>query len=145
MAQRPFLLDEALTINKLSTSCHQSDAQTHGHLACLPWPYAAIVPYVQTLTCFPYRDPAVAVSETEEGAGRGTLALVGDLAHSAAASAATLARDAVLGRPGGYRAGAPCLLLSRTRSPGRAAACESPSTRAGASCGQCPPNRRPPQ
>lgn len=53
------------------------------------------------------RDPAVAVSEAEEGAGRGTLALVGDLAHSAAASVASLTRDAMLGRPGGYRHGAP--------------------------------------
>ena len=53
------------------------------------------------------RDPALAVSEAEEGAGRGTLALVGDLAHSAAASVASLTRDAMLGRPGGYRHGAP--------------------------------------
>lgn len=63
------------------------------------------------------RDPAVAVSEAEEGAGRGTLALVGDLAHSAAASVASLTREAMLGRPGGYRHGAApgtCQQLLRT-------------------------------
>lgn len=76
------------------------------------------------------RDPAVAVSEAEEGAGRGTLALVGDLAHSAAASAATLARDAVLGRPGGYRAGAPCSMFQHKRLRGRGRC-------AGTSCGHC--------
>ncbi len=52
------------------------------------------------------RDPAVAVSEAEEGGGRGTLALVGDLATSAAASVASMTREALMGRPGGYRAGA---------------------------------------
>ncbi len=48
----------------------------------------------------------MAVSEAEEGGGRGTLALVGDLATSAAASVASMTREALMGRPGGYRAGA---------------------------------------
>ncbi|KAK9827282.1 hypothetical protein WJX81_008183 [Elliptochloris bilobata] len=73
------------------------------------------------------RDPAVAVNEAEEGAGRGTLALVGDLAHSAAASVATLTRDAVLGRPGGYRAGVRTWLRgSAERLAGERSATPSP-------------------
>jgi hypothetical protein len=63
-------------------------------------------PAVRTRRARGGRDPAVAVSEAEEGGGRGTLALVGDLATSAAASVASLTREALMGRPGGYRAGA---------------------------------------
>ena len=73
----------------------------------------------------------MAVCEAEEGAGRGTLALVGDLAHSAAASMATLTRDAVLGRPGGYRAGVSYLIVCQAegRTTGAPGVCTKQTRR----------------